>query len=102
MPQKSTRARALSKRRDVVQRPSREQAEDAVRVLLRWAFDTLDLNRVQAETDTRNVASARVLEKLGFAPCYHMRNVLMDLEKELPLWVSKWNTPWDPRLPTEP
>ena len=26
----------------------------------------LDLNRVQAETDTRNVASARVLEKLGF------------------------------------
>src|SRR5258708_36165238 len=30
------------------------------------AFDTLDLNRVQAETDTRNVASARVLEKLGF------------------------------------
>ncbi len=34
--------------------------------LLRWAFDTLDLNRVQAETDTRNLASARVLEKLGF------------------------------------
>jgi hypothetical protein len=36
------------------------------RALLRWAFDMLDLNRVQAETDTRNVASARVLEKLGF------------------------------------
>ena len=34
--------------------------------MLRWAFDTLDLNRVQAETDTRNAASARVLEKLGF------------------------------------
>jgi RimJ/RimL family protein N-acetyltransferase len=34
--------------------------------VLRWAFDTPDLNRVQAETDTRNVASARVLEKLGF------------------------------------
>ncbi|WP_433796285.1 GNAT family N-acetyltransferase [Actinoplanes sp. CA-252034] len=34
--------------------------------VLRWAFDNLDLNRVQAETDTRNVASARVLEKLGF------------------------------------
>ena len=33
--------------------------------MLRWAFDTLDLNRVQAETDTRNVASARVLAKLG-------------------------------------
>ena len=41
-------------------------ATEAARVLLRWGFDTMDLNRVQAETDTRNVASARVLEKLGF------------------------------------
>src|ERR1700722_18407857 len=41
-------------------------ATEAARSLLRWAFETLDLNRVQAETDTRNVASARVLEKLGF------------------------------------
>lgn len=41
-------------------------ATEAARALLRWAFDTLDLNRVQAETDTRNTASARVLEKLGF------------------------------------
>ena len=41
-------------------------ATEAARALLRWAFDTLDLNRVQAETDTRNVASARVLEKFGF------------------------------------
>ena len=41
-------------------------ATEAGRALLQWAFSTLDLNRVQAETDTRNVASARVLEKLGF------------------------------------
>ena len=41
-------------------------ATEAARGLLGWAFGTLDLNRVQAETDTRNVASARVLEKLGF------------------------------------
>jgi [ribosomal protein S5]-alanine N-acetyltransferase len=41
-------------------------ATEAARALLQWAFDTLDLNRVQAETDTRNAASARVLEKLGF------------------------------------
>jgi len=40
-------------------------ATEAAGALLRWAFDTLDLNRVQAETDTRNLASARVLEKLG-------------------------------------
>jgi RimJ/RimL family protein N-acetyltransferase len=41
-------------------------ATEAARTLLGWAFDTLDLNRVQAEADTRNVASGRVLEKLGF------------------------------------
>ncbi|MFC8370557.1 MULTISPECIES: GNAT family N-acetyltransferase [unclassified Streptomyces] len=41
-------------------------AAEAAHALLRWAFDTLDLNRVQAEADTRNVASARVLEKTGF------------------------------------
>ena len=41
-------------------------ATEAAHAVLQWAFDTLDLNRVQAETDTRNTASARVLEKLGF------------------------------------
>ena len=41
-------------------------ATEAARALLQWGFDTLDLNRVQAEADTRNTASARVLEKLGF------------------------------------
>ncbi|MEU2784889.1 GNAT family protein [Streptomyces sp. NPDC007110] len=41
-------------------------ATEAAHALLGWAFDTLDLNRVQAEADTRNEASARVLEKLGF------------------------------------
>lgn len=42
-------------------------ATEAAGALLQWAFDTLDLNRVQAQTDTRNAASSRVLEKLGFA-----------------------------------
>lgn len=41
-------------------------ATEAAGALLRWAFEALDLNRVQAEADTRNAASARVLEKLGF------------------------------------
>lgn len=40
-------------------------ATEAARAVLRWAYDTLDLNRVQAETDTRTVASARVLAKAG-------------------------------------
>jgi ribosomal-protein-alanine N-acetyltransferase len=41
-------------------------ATEAAGAVLRWAYDALDLNRVQAEADTRNAASARVLEKLGF------------------------------------
>jgi RimJ/RimL family protein N-acetyltransferase len=41
-------------------------ATEGVRALLHWGFDALDLHRVQAETDTRNLASARVLDKLGF------------------------------------
>jgi RimJ/RimL family protein N-acetyltransferase/ribosomal protein S18 acetylase RimI-like enzyme len=41
-------------------------ATEAAGSMLQWGFDTLQLNRVQAETDTRNAASARVLEKLGF------------------------------------
>lgn len=41
-------------------------ATEAVRAMLKWAYGALDLNRVEAELDTRNAASARVLEKLGF------------------------------------
>ncbi|MBM6405183.1 GNAT family N-acetyltransferase [Phycicoccus sp. CSK15P-2] len=41
-------------------------ATESSRALLTWAYGTLDLNRVQTEVDTRNPASARVLEKLGF------------------------------------
>lgn len=41
-------------------------ATEAAHALLGWGFETLDLNRVQAEVDTRNPASARVLEKNGF------------------------------------
>ncbi len=44
----------------------RGYATEAGLALLQWAFDALGLNRVQAEVDTRNAASARVLEKLGF------------------------------------
>lgn len=41
-------------------------ATEAAGALLAWAFETLDLNRVQAPVDTRNTVSWRVLEKLGF------------------------------------
>lgn len=41
-------------------------ATEAAGALLQWAFNTLDLNRVESGADTRNRASERVLEKLGF------------------------------------
>ena len=39
---------------------------NALQALLRYAFQTLDLNRLEADIDPRNVASARTLERLGF------------------------------------
>lgn len=41
-------------------------AGEALRALLGYGFDRLDLNRVEADIDPRNAASARVLERLGF------------------------------------
>jgi len=39
---------------------------EALRALLAYGFTSLDLNRIEADVDPRNGASARVLEKLGF------------------------------------
>ncbi|CAN5566254.1 GNAT family N-acetyltransferase [soil metagenome] len=41
-------------------------AQEACRCLLKGLFDTYDLQRVAAEVDTRNQASWRLLERLGF------------------------------------
>jgi RimJ/RimL family protein N-acetyltransferase len=41
-------------------------ASEALEALLDHGFRALDLNRVEADIDPRNVGSARVLEKLGF------------------------------------
>lgn len=40
--------------------------QEALQALLRYAFQTLDLNRLEADIDPRNLASASVLERLGF------------------------------------
>lgn len=39
---------------------------EAVSALLAFAFDALAMNRLEADIDPRNTASARSLEKLGF------------------------------------
>lgn len=44
----------------------RGYAVEALETLLAYGFDILDLNRVEADIDPLNAASARVLEKLGF------------------------------------
>ena len=46
----------------------RGYATEMVATLLRWAFDQPGVSRVVAEVEPTNLASRRVLEKLGFAP----------------------------------
>lgn len=41
-------------------------AAEALEALLEHAFGQLDLNRIEADIDPRNEASARLLERLGF------------------------------------
>ncbi len=83
-------------------------ATEAARGLLRWAFDALDLNRVQAETDTRNLASARVLEKLGFVREGTLREDCIVTGEVSDSWVyglirRDWQVAAvDPRLPSSP
>jgi RimJ/RimL family protein N-acetyltransferase len=46
---------------------------EALQALLSYAFQTLDLNRLEADIDPRNHASARTLERLGFQKEGHLR-----------------------------
>jgi ribosomal-protein-alanine N-acetyltransferase len=39
---------------------------EAVNAVVRFGFDQMHLNRIEADTDVRNPASGRVLEKVGF------------------------------------
>ncbi|HEX7130808.1 MAG TPA: GNAT family protein, partial [Rhodanobacteraceae bacterium] len=41
-------------------------AGEALRLALHYAFDTLRLERIEADTDPRNTPSRRMLEQLGF------------------------------------
>jgi [ribosomal protein S5]-alanine N-acetyltransferase len=46
---------------------------EALTALLAFGFDDLDLNRVEADIDPRNAASARSLERLRFVKEGHLR-----------------------------
>jgi RimJ/RimL family protein N-acetyltransferase len=41
-------------------------AQEAVRLALAFAFDVLDLERIEADIDPRNAPSCRLVERLGF------------------------------------
>jgi RimJ/RimL family protein N-acetyltransferase len=78
-------------------------ATEAGRALLEWAFDALNLNRVQAETDTRNAACARVLEKLGFVREGTLREDCIVDGDVSDSWVygllkAEWQAPSEHRL----
>jgi [ribosomal protein S5]-alanine N-acetyltransferase len=40
--------------------------QEALIAFINYAFETLDLNRLEADIDPRNLASAKTLERLGF------------------------------------
>ncbi len=47
--------------------------QEAITTLLNHAFTVMDLNRIEADVDPRNLASARMLERLHFRKEGHMR-----------------------------
>jgi len=47
---------------------------EALQALVKYAFHTLDLNRLEADIDPRNLASARTLERLGFLKEGYLRD----------------------------
>jgi RimJ/RimL family protein N-acetyltransferase len=46
---------------------------EALQGLVGYAFQTVALNRLEADIDPRNTASARTLERLGFQKEGHLR-----------------------------
>lgn len=56
-------------------------ATEAARACLRYAFEKLHLRELSASVDSRNVASQRVLEKIGF---------VYQLEEQLPDGIDFW------------
>lgn len=49
---------------------------EALRAVLNYGFNTLDLHRIEAGCATKNIASIKVLEKSGFIREGHARKIL--------------------------
>jgi RimJ/RimL family protein N-acetyltransferase len=61
--------------------------QEALQALLQYAFQTLDLNRLEADIDPRNQASARTLERLGFQKEGHLRERWIVNEEISDTWL---------------
>ena len=48
-------------------------ANEALQALITYAFDSLNLNRIEADIDPRNAGSARALNRLGFSKDGYLR-----------------------------
>ncbi|MGN6526928.1 MAG: GNAT family N-acetyltransferase [Burkholderiaceae bacterium] len=75
-------------------------ASEAVEAMLDWGFAARGLNRVEADIDPRNEASARLLERLGFTREGHLRERWIVGGEKSDSWLygllaSEWaSRPW--------
>jgi ribosomal-protein-alanine N-acetyltransferase len=68
---------------------------EAIQALIRFGFETLELNRVEATTHTENQRSQRVLEKLGFQREgilreFYCRDAIYNDQVQFSLLKSEW------------
>ena len=76
---------------------------EAVQVLLRVAFEVLGLHRVFGRTEARNVASARVMEKLGMRQEAHfVENEFVKDEWQSELVYAILDREWEARPKRKP
>jgi ribosomal-protein-alanine N-acetyltransferase len=69
---------------------------EALRALLDYGFHVLGLNRIEADIDPRNIASARVLEKLGFRKeGYMSERWIVQGEPADTVWYGLLRRHWD-------
>jgi RimJ/RimL family protein N-acetyltransferase len=70
-----------------IARPYRRRGltQEAIHMILRFGFGELKLNRIYADVFTRNVASARLLEKCGFTREGTLRRTI----KKDNRWIDK-------------
>lgn len=65
-------------------------ATEAVKALLKFGFEDLELHRIHAECNTDNIASARVMEKVGMRREGHFIKNRFDRVGDRKMWYSEF------------